>query len=204
MEISPQGGHLLWLVPGTGRSWAGKGLPSVSFVISLVKSWSVTCHSVIFLLVTVAELLTPFLLSSGLLYLLAFSLLCLSLLHFLSEESLQHVRCVMLCHLKAVGRQLGTSRPSPAPLFMVGPPSQWGSPLCEKNPGLVLKAGWFLLTFRGAGFGEETLHVSPSIPRNARNGMPFAKNHQEKRSKFCFSVRSYPHNKYPKLSFVEK
>lgn len=107
----------------------------------------------------------------------------------------------MLCLLKAVRRQLGTSRPSSVPLFMVGPPSQRGSPPCEKNPRLALKAGWFLLTFRGAGFGEETLHVSPSIPRN---GMPFAKHHQEKRSKSCFSVRSYPYDKYLKLSFVEK
>ena len=203
MEIGTQGGHL-WLVAAMGGSWARKGLPSTSRVKSLVKSWSVTCHSVIFLLFTIAELLTPFLLSSGLLYLPAFSLLCLSLLHFLSEESLQHVRCVMLHHLNAVRRQLGTSRSSPAPLFMVGPLSQWGSPLCEKNPGLVLKAGWFLLTLRGAGFGEETLHVSPSVPRNARNGMPFAKHHYEKRSKSCFSGRSYPYNKYPKLSFVEK
>lgn len=57
----------------------------------------------------------------------------------------------------------------------------------------------------GAGFGEETLNVSPSVPRNARNGMPFAKHHQEKSSKSCFSlVRSYPYNKYTKLSFVEK
>lgn len=122
---------------------------------------------------------------------------------FSSEESLQHIRCVILCRVKAVRRQLGTSRPS-APSYMVGPPSQWGSLLCENNPGLVLKAGWFLLTFRGAGFGEETLHVSPSIPRNARNGMPFAKHSQEKGSKSCFSVRSYRCNKYPKLSFVKK
>jgi len=87
---------------------------------------------------------------------------------------------------------------------MVGPLSQQGSPPCEKNLGLVLKAGWFLLPFRGVGFGEETLHASPSIPRSARNGMPFAKHRKEKRSTSYSPVRSYPCNKYPKLSFVEK
>lgn len=158
--------------------------------------------SVIVLLVTIAELLTPFLLSYGLLYWCAFSLFCLSFLHFLAEESLRHVGCVMLCHLKAVRRQPGTSRTSPAILFMVGPLSQRDSPPCEKNPGLVLKAGWCLLTFRGAGFGEETLHGSLSIPRNTRNGMPFAKRHQQKKKQVLLC--SYPYNKYPKLSFVER
>lgn len=65
----------------------------------------------------------------------------------LSEDSLQRMRGVALCHLEAVGRQVGTSRPSPAPLLLEGPLSQQGSPPWEKNPGLGLKAGRVLLAF---------------------------------------------------------
>lgn len=61
----------------------------------------------------------------------------------------------MLCHLKAVRRQLGMSRISPAPLFMVGPLSHWSSPTREKNLGLLWKAGWFFLTFGVLGLGRK-------------------------------------------------
>lgn len=49
---------------------------------------------------------------------------------------------------------------------MVGPQSRTGIPPCEKNLWLVLEAGWFLLPFRGAGFGEESesIHASLGTP----------------------------------------
>lgn len=160
MEVSTQGGHMFWLIAGIEGSWAGKGLPSTSPVKSCAKNWAKTYHSVVLLLVTVAELLTPFFVSSGLLCLYAFSLLWMSLLNFLSEESLQHVRCVMLSFKSF---QKATSNFQASCPFGFGRSAKSAGHSCVwKEFGPSVKGWMFLLTFGGAGSGEETLHASQS------------------------------------------
>lgn len=128
----------------------------------------VICQSVISLLVTIVELLS---FSSFFSYFLWVTLFTFALLwHFISEKSLQEVKGVTLCLLKAVRRQLAISRPS-CPLICAGTTSQWGNPLCEESEACFWRLDsscWYLEILDLGTKHYIWVHLSPGMPEMVR------------------------------------